>query len=255
MENDIDEETFEVPCKPFNLRLSHWDMRMMPVFSKRLLFFSLPNHDTARKKKVVGLLLAAFRSLVVQCPFLAGSIVVHPTVTWLRDIRQQGAARLEVRDYSDELKFTDLRKADFHPVLLDVEKLCPYPKPAYMQQEPVDVCCWRASFIEDGLIIAVTVAHTKCDGSGLSTILEAFATKLRQFQEGGTATHGADGEGGHQSVYSFDRTRVISGDGASGDIKRHPAWTTSPRNQHAKINNETAFAAYRIDIESLRRLK
>ena len=252
MASNLIEETFNVPCKPFDLQLSHWDMRMMPMFSKRLLFFSLPGHDVPQKQRVVELLLAAFRALIVQYPFLAGSIVVHPAVPWLRDVRPQGAAYFEVRDYSDELNFPDLQRAKFHPKLLDVDKLCPYPKLAYVQQDPVDVCRWRASFIRDGLALAVTIAHTVCDGAGISTILEAFTEKLRQAQDGCLA---ASGETEHQSAYSFDRTRVISGDGAAGDIERHPAWTTSPLNQHASISTETAFAAYHIDFESLQGLK
>lgn len=69
------EKSIAIPCPPFSLQLSHWDKRIPPVYSKRILYFPLPNNSNEHNEYISHLLLAALRSTVEELPFLAGSVV------------------------------------------------------------------------------------------------------------------------------------------------------------------------------------
>ena len=226
------------------------------MYSKRLLCFSLPRTNSDDNEHTTNMLLNALRSTVELLPFLAGSIILFSKdQPWLRDIQPQGAAYLEVQDFSSSLDFLDLRKASFAPSLLDADELCPFPASTYIKDSPLDVCRLRANFVKNGLILVLQIAHTVCDGRGISEVLQIFADKLRENQTGqlasGTLTSSAQ-----RAKYSFDRNSVLSGDGMSGDIERHPCWTASPLSSHKDFTNaKTRCSIFYIGSDSLRALK
>ena len=117
--------TFAVQCPPFKLQLSHWDKRMGPLYSQRILCFPLSNNSDEHKAHITQLLLTALQSTVEKLPFLAGSVVKDKP--WLYNLRPKGAAYLEVKNLSSTVIFQDLRKALFAPTLLDNKQLCLFP--------------------------------------------------------------------------------------------------------------------------------
>ena len=196
------ERTYAIQCRPFNLRLSCWDRRMMPMYSKRILCFPLPNNSKNVKEHIIHLLHAALQSTVEELPFLAGSVVPFSREQpWLRDLRPHGAAYLEINDLSQEINYLDLRKTRFASTLLDTEQLCPFPKPAYVQDDPLDVCRFRANFVNGGLLLVASIIHTVCDGRGISEVLKICADKLREAQTGEFASRRTDREEASKQAY------------------------------------------------------
>ena len=251
------EKLFAIPCPPFSLQLSHWDLRMMPIYSKRLLHFPLPGRSNEHKEHITHLLLEALRSTVEELPFLAGSVVpFSKEQPWLRDLRPHGAAYLEVKDLSREINFLNLRKACFSSSLLDAEQLCPFPEPVYVRDGPVDVCRLRANFVDGGLILVISIVHTVCDGRGISEVLKIFAEKLRKAQTGELARHSTGHEDVQKHIYSFDRNSVLAGKGVPGAIENHPCWTASPVKSHGGFaGTKTLCTNFHISSESLCTLK
>ena len=246
-----------VPCPPFDLKLSHWDKRFMPMYSKRLLCFSLPNNSSADNERIATLLHEALKYTVDQVPFLAGSVVpFSKDQPWLRDIRPQGAAHLEVRDLTVEIDYLELRKAYFKSSLLDAEKLCPYPEAVYMKDDPIDVCRIRANLVRGGLILAVQLIHTVFDGGGISAVLKIFADGFRKAQMGGPPRLYNDLGVVPKVPYSFDRNSVLSGHGVEGNIENHSSWTASPLTTHRVIApTKNVCTNFHISIDRLRALK
>ena len=227
------------------------------MYSKRVLCFSLLNDNQEANEDITRLLLAALRSTVEDLPFLAGSIVPYSKdQPWLHDLRPHGAAYLEVKDHTSRLKFTELRKAHFSPLLLDNKKLCPFPDPTYVRDGPVDVCRLRANFVEGGLLLVVSIIHTVCDGRGISNVLKIFTEKFRKAQTGELTSHSTSNKTMSKSAFSFDRTSVLSGNGLFGAIENHPAWSTSPlKLPSGRGSTKLRCTIYHIDSALLRTLK
>lgn len=251
------EKSYAIQCPPFTLQLSHWDKRMTSMYSKRVLCFPSPNNSIEHNEHIARLLLAALQSTVEELPFLAGSVVpFSKDQPWLHDLRPHGAAYLEVRNLSQEIKFLDLRKARFSSTLLDTEQLCPFPEAVYIRDGPVDVCRLRANFVDGGLLLVVSIIHTVCDGRGISNVLEIFADKFRKAQVGELANQSTGHEEMPKRTFSFNRTSVLSGNGLPGAIENHPAWTTSPLPVHAGFTStKTLCTTFHISSDSLRVLK
>ena len=251
------DESFAIQGPPFSLQLSHWDKRVTPLYSKRVLCFPLPKNSIEQNERIVRLLLAALRSTVQELPFLAGSIVpFSKDQKWLRDLHTQGAAYLEVKNLSREIKYEDLREAQFSSILLDTEQLCPLPKAVYIRDGPIDVCRLRANFVDGGLLLVVSIVHTVCDGRGITDVLNIFADKLRKAQIGKPSSHSTSNEETTLHTYAFDRNILLSGNGLSGAIENHPAWTTSPLQLHdGSTRRKTHCTTFHISSESLRALK
>ncbi|KAI0096059.1 putative enoyl-CoA hydratase/isomerase family protein [Nemania sp. FL0031] len=247
------DQTITIPCPPFDVQLSHWDRLFPPMHSKRILCFSLPEKHS--RGRIIGYLHTAFYHTVHRVPFLAGSIVPFPPDQggrpWLRNLVAEGAARLVIKDLSAELSFAELEKANFAQNLLDTDQLCPLPKTGYVQDEPVDVCQFQANFIEGGLLLVVSIIHIAADGRGVTDIIKIFAEQLRKAQSAAATVEPlASGDAG---VYRSDRTALLSGHGAPGDIKNHVAWTSSPTKWHVDVAN--SCRTYRITPEGLARLR
>ena len=248
--------SFAVPCPPFKLQLSHWDKRMGPLYSRRILCFPLLNNSDEHKANITQLLLTALQSTVEKLPFLAGSIV-----PFSKDRRSpynlspQGAAYLEVKDLSSKVNFQNLRKACFSPKLLDNEQLCPFPEAIYIRDGPVDVCRLRANFVEGGLLLVVSIIHTVSDGRGITEVLKNLAEMFRNSQMGELTSRSIDKET-PKDIYSFDRTSVLSGKGLAGAIENHPAWTISPfKSRGGSASKTTRCTIFYIKSDSLRVLK
>ncbi|KAI0912701.1 putative enoyl-CoA hydratase/isomerase family protein [Ustulina deusta] len=249
------EKVFAIPCPPFDVQLSHWDRLFPPTHSKRILCFELP--PAADKTRITGYLHAAFHHTVQRVPFLAGSIVPFSPDQggrpWLRNMVPQGAARLVVKDLSNELSFSELAKANFAQHLLDTEKLCPLPKTAYVQEEPVDVCQFQANFVDGGLLLVVSIIHIAADGRGVTEIIKIFAEQLRTAQSTPDVTEPLVTR---DTVYRSDRTALVSGNGVPGAIENHEAWTSSPINSHGQIAGvKNSCQMLRITAKGLARLK
>ena len=229
----------------------------MPLYSKRVLCFPLQNNSIEYYQHIAGLLLAALQSTVEELPFLAGSVVpFSKDQLWLHDLRPHGAAYLEVKNLSEKISFLDLRKARFSSTLLDTQQLCPLPEPAYIRDDPIDVCRLRANFVDGGLLLVVSIIHTVCDGRGISDVLKIFADKLRRAQTGELASRSDSHEEMRKCTYSFDRNSVLSGNGLPGAIENHPGWTTSPLPVHASSAiSKTRCTTFHISSDSLRALK
>lgn len=251
------EWSLAIQCPPFNLQLSHWDKRMTPLYSKRILCFPLPNNSIEHNEHIARLLLAALQSTVEDLPFLAGSVVpFSKDQPWLHDLRPQGAAYLEVRDLSRDIKYLDLRKTRFSSTLLDTEQLCPLPEAIYIRDGPVDVCRLRANFVDGGLLLVFSVIHTVCDGRGISNVLKIFADKFRKAQIGELTSRFTGHEEIPKHAYSSDRTSMLSGNGLPGAIENHPGWTTSPLPVHGGFaSTNTLCTTFHISCDSLRALK
>ena len=246
--------TFAVQCPPFKLQLSHWDKRMGPLYSQRILCFPLSNNSDEHKAHITQLLLTALQSTVEKLPFLAGSVVKDKP--WLYNLRPKGAAYHEVRNLSSTVNFQDLRKALFAPTLLNNKQLCPLPEPIYIRDHPVDVRRLRANFVEGGLLLVVSIIHTVSDGRGITDVLKIFAEMFRKAQTGELTSRPIDEEETPKHTYSFDRTSVVSGDGLPGAIEKHPAWTTSPyKPLGGSANKTTGCTIFHINSDSLRVLK
>ena len=251
------ESTFAVPCPPFSLRLSRWDLRMTPLYSKRVLCFPSPNSSNEHNEHIAHLLLTALRSTVEELPFLAGSVVPFSKhQPWLHDLRPHGAAYLEINDLSNEIKFLNLRKARFSSSLLDTEQLCPLPEPVYLRQSPIDVCRLRANFVDGGLLLVISIIHTVCDGRGISEVIEIFADKFRKAQIGEHTCHSTVHAESPKKTYSLDRAAILSGNGLPGTIENHPGWTASPLASRGGSDSTKALCTtFHISSESLRALK
>ena len=246
--------SFAVQCPPFKLQLSHWDKRMGPLYSKRILCFPLSNNSDEHRAHITQLLLTALQSTVEKLPFLVGSVVpFSKDKPWLYNLRPQGVAYLEVKNLSSTVNFQALRKALFSPTLLDNEQLCPFPEAIYIRDGPVDVCRLRANFVEGGLLLVVSIIHTVCDGRGITEVLKIFAEMVRKSQTGELPSRSIDEEETPKHNYSFDRTSVLSGNGLPGAIENHPAWTTSPyKPRGGSANKTTRCTIFHINSDSLR---
>lgn len=235
----------QVPCPPFNLRLSCWDVRLPPLYSKRILCFSLPNLSRAdatydgKKGDIVRLLHTALKSTVNQLQFLAGSIVPYSKAQpWLRDIRPYGAAWLDIKDLSSEISFGTLRASNFSQHLLDPDVLCSLPKEIYFQEDPVDVCRFQANFVDGGLLLTVHVIHVVCDGRGITNVLQLFAEQFREAQNGArvgeklTSTC-VPSEAGR---FDVDRRKLVCGHAGQVNIENHPIWTLARRSPPTPVS-------------------
>ena len=251
------DKTFAIQCPPFKLQLSHWDKRMGPLYSQRILCFPLSNDSDEHKAHITQLLLTALQSTVEKVPFLAGSVVpLSKDKPWLYKLLPQGSAYLEVKNLSSTVHFQVLRKASFSPTLLDNKQLCPFPDPIYIRDHPVDVCRLRANFVEGGLLLVVSVIHTVSDGRGITEVLKIFAELFRKSQTGELPSRSIDEESTAQNTYSFDRTAILSGNGLPGVIENHAAWTTSPYKPLAgSARKTTSCTIFHISSDSLHVLK
>ena len=158
--------TYAVGSPPFNLQLSHWDKRIGPLYSMRILCFPLSYNSDLHKEHIAQLLFEALQSTVEKLPFLSGSVVPFSRdKPWLYNLRPEGAAYLEVKDLSSKMNFQDLRKASFPPTLLNNEMLRPYPKAICIGEGPADCCRLRGNFVKGGSLLVISVIHIVCDGA------------------------------------------------------------------------------------------
>ncbi|KAF2152739.1 transferase [Myriangium duriaei CBS 260.36] len=248
------ENSILIECPPFDITLSHWDRIFPPTPSKRILCFQLP--QGANKSNVIEHLHIAFHHTVQRVPFLAGRIVPFSEEEggrpWLRNITPDGAARLDIRDLSGELSFSQLKQANFPQTLLKADKLCTFARVAYVSEDPVDVCCFNATFINGGLLLVVQVMHIAADGRGVSDIIKIFADNLRKTKLGELRRPLET----IKTVYKSDRTALVSGNGLTGSLEGHPAFTASPVNTHSFIQDvSSACQTYRISASNLVILK
>ena len=195
-------QCFNVPGPSFQLKLSQFDARIPPVYSKRILLFPLPETSHKHKNEITDLLHEALQATVQALPFLAAS--VEPATEdrpWLHHLQCQGAARLEVCDLSQNIDYHKLRQGGSASSLLESDQLCP------KAEDPVGVCRLRANFVTNGLILVVSIAHTVCDGRGITEVLNVFTKKL--CYRSNTKFIRREEHEHFDRVYKLDRTSVL----------------------------------------------
>ena len=247
------DKSIAISGPPFDLKLSYWDQTFPPTHSKRILCFALPAN--VNKEQIVDQAHIALHHTVQRVPFLAGSVVPNSDEEgdrpWLRNISQHGHAYLDVKDLSDQISYADLAQANFTQDLFDADQLCSLPKVIYIQQEPVDICRFRVNFIQGGVVLVIQILHTVVDGTGVTECINIFADQLRKAHAGGV---------GHplqttNEKWVSDRTALVSGEGRSGAIENHSAFTTSAF-AHGNITGvEQACRTFRISRDALVDLK
>ncbi|KAL8626924.1 hypothetical protein Q9189_007386, partial [Teloschistes chrysophthalmus] len=250
-------QTFAIEGPPFNLKLSPWDRRTKVLYSKRILAFRLSVSNQEHTDRIVRQLYRALKSTVEDIPFLAGAIVPWSEAQpWLHNISPQGAAYLEVQDLSQELSFSDLYSKHFPPSLLDATALCPSGK--------ADICRFRATFIDGGLLLAVSISHTVFDGRGITEVMKTLAGNLRNAPTESLSQPAAHAHPGgfanqdqtkYRDCYSCDRTMLVSGQGRIGAIESHPGLTTSNLDLPSSSGISTRCHVFCISSESLLELK
>lgn len=222
--------------------------------SKRILCFSLPA-DTD-KKKLTNYLHIAFHHTIQRVPFLADSVVLLSPKEggrpWLRTIVPEGAARIVIKDLSDELDFPNLSQLGFPQHLLKTERLCPLPQVGYFKEEKVDVCQFQANFIQDGLLLCVSIIHTAADGRSVTEIIKIFSEELFRAQ----LVEIQYPLQSRTDIYRSDRIALMTGARRHRDVEKHSAWISTPFNAHVQIHNvKNSCPTFRISAKALKALK
>ena len=247
------DRSIAVPAPAFELTLSHWDRIFPPTHSKRILCFSLPKNSN--KEQIVDYLHIALYHTVQRIPFLAGALISRPEDEgkrpWIRTISPTGAAYLDVKDLSDQLSFEHFAKANFDQQLFDADQLCSCPQVAYVQDEPVDVCHFRINFIDGGILLVIEILHTIIDGRGVTECIKIFADNFRKAQSG-ELSHPLETT---KTLYTSDRAALLYANEVEGEIKNHPAFTTSPSASGRFVGVESGCRTFRMSGQALVDLK
>jgi hypothetical protein len=245
------DQILSIPCPSFDLALSAWDQRIPPLYSKRILCF--PLNACVDLQQVILLLYEGLQHTVRELPWLAGSIVPPPAdegaPPWFRSIQAKGACCLVIKDLRTSISYAELRKTNFSQGALHADQLCPFPADMYWQVDPVDVCRVQANFVDGGLLLVVSIAHTICDGAGISEVMRVFASNVRRTSLGEIM----DPTALPPLPFHLDRRSLISGGGAAGSFDKNPAW--KPAGQLAISPTENVCRTFRITADKLHALK
>jgi hypothetical protein len=244
------DRVYTIPCTPFTLYLSSYDKTWVAMHSKRIFCFSLP--DDADPETLIGELHTALKRTVHELPWLAGSVVPLSTLQegappWNWTIIPEGDCQLVVKDLSQTLDYAVLRDSHFSQSLLDGDTLCPLPQAAYFQQDPVPVCRVQANLVRGGLLLVVSIAHTACDGQGITEVIGRLVYHTRHAGSPTPSPVAAP-------EYLADRRTVLSGHGP-GDIAQHPAWTAYPGGRPPVPMDGATCRTFRISPANVAALK
>ena len=184
------------------------DAALPAIYSRRVLVFSTSsNHSRA---DIVAPLCSALRATTLEYPVLSHA-ASHVSGKWAF---LPGQACLHVRELPD-LKFSDLRDANFSPGLLKPEVLSSVPGMIDFENE-WDCCRIQATFIQGGLLLSVCILHLAMDGRAISQVIQALARN--SFVPPAPAPK--------RSPAAFDRSRLTVSS-AVPDIGKLPAYTIS----------------------------
>ena len=246
-------QSYSIPGPDFNLVLSAIDQRVPPIYSKRILCFCLP--QSSNKEVIVFALRKAITALVQDLPFLAGSLKsLSKELPWRSQLVPGGAAKLTVKDFSERIQWSDLRDANFCHSFLTADELCSTPKIVNTFDNPVDACRIQANFIGGGLLLVTSINHCVCDGVGITHVLEALADKMREVKETNVVHNPATPTSHTEDKWSYDRSAILNGNGAVGDIESYPAYTVSLSDPRVPTHS-TVSRTFFISANSLVRLK
>ncbi|KAL9080865.1 MAG: hypothetical protein Q9157_000469 [Trypethelium eluteriae] len=226
-------------------RLIHSSMKQHPILDGFLSASSM----TACLMIVLSLGYAmTIHRMTIHRMILFGAVRTRPM---MYEVILRGGVLRDPCLKNHELDYDKLREAQFVSSLLDSDKIRPKAEP------PVDVCRLRANFVANGLILVVPIAHTVCDGRGITEVLSVFA---KHFRHRSNIEFISSEENAHtKQFYKADRTNVLSSNGASGTIKNHMAWKALPRTPHLSSSSfvpPTGICAnFRISSDALRTLK
>ena len=176
--------------KTRRILLSPFDNVMPRYYAKFILALRL--NPGQEPKKVHKLLDEAFHVTVDSMPFLAGKAFLSDTEPTDRSI-----ARLEIRiptpvtrkhhpnlafqDISQDLDYDELMDAGFPQEELDGDKFLPN---AYIPnlQAGADILVVQANYLDGGVLLGLGIFHPVTDGSGLNTIMKAWANNCVRLQ-------------------------------------------------------------------------
>ena len=160
----------------FNIKPTAVDQRSSKIYLKQVLILPLPQPQ--EHEKISEILREAMQATVKEIPCLAAQVVTKENGQRALD---PGSAQLVIKDLTKDIKFADLKAANFAQELLDPNVLLPIEQ-FYFVDSPLDVFKVQANFIQGGLLLSIAVHHFATDASGVSTVVRALASQCRRAQ-------------------------------------------------------------------------
>lgn len=153
----------------FHLKLSTWDQRFPPMYSKRIIFFACPELPSGNHSTLISALEATLQLTMQDLSFLTGTVGPIEGRPWLFRLRPGGSIVLIINDLREEVGYRDLQQAGFPSALVDATKLCPYYKSMYVGESGLPVCALRLNLLSGGgVALVLQIVHTACDGRGIT---------------------------------------------------------------------------------------
>ncbi|CAN8101610.1 unnamed protein product [Discula destructiva] len=201
-------ESYTFPCpEEVKHQPSVVDAALPPIYSRRVLIFSTPPNPD--RSAVIVALRTALQATVLDFPTLSYS-VSFSTGQW-RFL--PGQANLRVKNLP-ELSFAQLQDTHFAPRLLKPKDLTSVPG-MIDHVKAWDCCEFQITFIQDGLMLSVSINHLAMDGYSITKVLQRMAAHCG---ESGPALDRVPPQ-------SFDRTRLSCTNCTAPSIEKMPAYT------------------------------
>ncbi|KAK9793674.1 putative enoyl-hydratase isomerase family protein [Seiridium cardinale] len=160
---------FRISGPPFDVKFSPVDQVTPPIYSRRILIFSRPDH---RREEAVLALKSGLERTINEIPILAGQMGYTPTGWTVKN----GHALLRVKDV--DLRFSDLQRNNYPEAMLPADPLSSVPTLADPENE-WHSSRFQANFIQGGLLLVISINHTTMDGHGITRVIEALARNCR----------------------------------------------------------------------------
>lgn len=214
------------------------DAALPAIYSRRVLVFSTPSDRSPAD--IIATLCSSLRATTIEFPVLSHS-ASHASGKWTF---LAGQACLHVKELPD-LRFSDLKDANFAPGLLKPEVLSSVPGMIDFENE-WDCCRIQATFIKGGLLLSVCILHLAMDGRAISQVIQALARN--SFMPPVPAPK--------RSPSTFDRSRLTVSN-AVPDIGKLPAYmmSTGAFDFASRTAGAISTRVYRFTERSLALLK
>ncbi|KAK6067119.1 transferase [Seiridium cupressi] len=160
---------FKISGPPFDVKFSPVDQVTPPIYSRRILIFSRPDHG---REEAVLALKSGLERTINEIPILAGQMGYTPTGWTVKN----GHALLRVKDV--DLRFSDLQKNNYPEAMLPADLLSSVPTLADPENE-WHSSRFQANLIQGGLLLVISINHTTMDGHGITRVIEALARNCR----------------------------------------------------------------------------
>ena len=160
---------YSISGPPFDVKFSLVDQVTPPVYSRRILIFSLQDHD---RDQLVLALRSGLQRTVDEIPILAGQMGHTPTGWTVKS----GQALLRIREI--DMSLSELKSSNFSEGMLPADRLSSVPTITDPECE-WHACRIQANFISGGLLLVLSINHTTMDGYGITKVTEALARNCR----------------------------------------------------------------------------